>query len=335
IFKPEKENRVYNILDSLRRVKYKLSNQNRKIPGEVKKGQYLYFVESGIYRFDTFKNEHTEEAKKNTQYYYARETTDDPLPQSIYDQFITFGYDSHTFAGQTLQGIFGRNKSHYNKFDRKHRVKVKLYNLNYFVYASVGIKVKMHKRGWTGIWHTVKANEIRLGWDGLIVDIEIPYAPALPHSMQINANTTKLGTITFLSKNFSIAGVSINNDLVNKALNGALKSGFKSAVGTIWDYVRKSVAPSQYETEENEVRAFRAIYPNKARIVFDRYEESKKNVKKIVEVFDTNVGIKFTWDGSGLPNPSPNTYKYTLVGGSVYGAAKYNGTWKGVRVKKY
>ncbi|WP_142687462.1 hypothetical protein [Chitinophaga polysaccharea] len=75
-------------------------------------------------------------------------------------------------------------------------------------------------------------------------------------------------------------------------------------------------------------------------IALGRYEEQASNINAITKTFDWNVGFTIKWNPQGNAvnladfSGGPNTFEYEIKAGSVYGAAKYYGNWKGARVEK-
>lgn len=72
-----------------------------------------------------------------------------------------------TFSFWPFKGLFGDNNVCIDKYESRRRVKTKAYNYNYFVVYHLGAKVKHQYRGWTGFWRKEKADEIRLGIEGV------------------------------------------------------------------------------------------------------------------------------------------------------------------------
>ncbi|WP_333820243.1 hypothetical protein [Ohtaekwangia sp.] len=98
---PEKRDRVNEILATLLLNNFELTPINRTIPGEQKQSENMYFVEPGIYRLDSFndtqKVEITASDSEAQGLSNGRETTNDLLPQYIYDQFPTYNFDAKTW----------------------------------------------------------------------------------------------------------------------------------------------------------------------------------------------------------------------------------------------
>lgn len=62
-------------------------------------------------------------------------------------------------------GLFGMNRVCVDKYESKRRVKTKVYNYDYFLVYSIGVKVVHQYKGWTGIWRAEATQEVILGLD--------------------------------------------------------------------------------------------------------------------------------------------------------------------------
>ena len=58
--------------------------------------------------------------------------------------------------------MFGDNNVCIDQYESRRRVKTKSYNYNYLIVYHLGVKVHHQYKGWTGLWRTEAANEIRL-----------------------------------------------------------------------------------------------------------------------------------------------------------------------------
>lgn len=270
---------------------------------------------------------------------YTGDGSFEQLPQSVYDGFPTFDFNAQTWAGQLIQSLFGRTKPHHSYFDDEHRVKVNFYNVNFGIYAAVGMTVKMQTKGWTGFWRKLNTDQLRLGWDGVIIDFKIPNTPQ-PQLPQINFGNVTLGDFKFPIHSISLGATKITRDDINKALNGALETQFRSGLKTIWDYVFGTLAPGQRDAYKDHVKAFKVVYPDKVKIVFGRYEAVAKNTNSISRNFDWNVGLTLRWNPDGSASnigdivPTGAAYKYDVKSASIYGCARYYGVWKGARIDR-
>jgi len=83
----------------------------------------------------------------------------DPAYQGMREYSMEF---KKGFAG-ILQTFF-ENSTRYNNFTDKYRVSALMYDRNYGIIKTIGIKVKCQKKGWLW-WNKTEAQEIRAGWD--------------------------------------------------------------------------------------------------------------------------------------------------------------------------
>jgi len=334
ICNPDKIGKVRQLLNDLEAKNIVLSKDQRKLPGEVEEGEDIYFVDEGIYRFDSYKYTNTIDISPKEENVNGSIVSYRELPQGVYDKFPTYEFDSKTWAGQILQSIFGRTKPHHEYFDRKHRVKVNFYNVNYGFFSSVGVNVKMQTKGWTGIWRKLNTEELRLGWDGLEIVMQLKNMPA-PSVPRLDFGRVKLGSFEFPVKELSIAGHNVGYRL-NDLLNDRVNDSYRNVLKYIWGEVKK-IAPYQFEWQDQYVKAFRTVYPDKVKMILGRTEIIAWNTNQISKNFDWHAGftIRRKLDGSSsFGRPEGSAYKYTIQKGAVYGAAKYGGQWKGVRIDK-
>lgn len=82
-----------------------------------------------------------------------------PAYQNMLDYEINFSKG----AGSILQTIF-ENSTRYHNFNDNYRTSVLMYNRNYGILKTLGLKVKFQKKGWLW-WNKRETEEIRGGWD--------------------------------------------------------------------------------------------------------------------------------------------------------------------------
>jgi hypothetical protein len=70
--------------------------------------------------------------------------------------------------GSFFETIF-TNSTKYNYFDDDYRVSVLLYDRNYGLLKTLGLKVKLQKKGWLW-WNKTDAEEIRAGWERIVYE---------------------------------------------------------------------------------------------------------------------------------------------------------------------
>lgn len=73
-----------------------------------------------------------------------------------------------------ISGLLGTNVVVINKFDKKHRMKLRMFDMDYLIYKSCGMTVRMQKK-FLGIWWRKKAQRIYYGWSPLEIEYKFPY----------------------------------------------------------------------------------------------------------------------------------------------------------------
>ncbi|MDZ4148258.1 MAG: hypothetical protein U1C58_08245 [Flavobacteriaceae bacterium] len=66
---------------------------------------------------------------------------------------------SNPFIGN----LFGKTKVCIDNYESKRRVKVKYYNIDFFLAYAIGVKVKHQFKGWTGFWRKESTDEVAMG----------------------------------------------------------------------------------------------------------------------------------------------------------------------------
>jgi hypothetical protein len=349
---------------------------------EIKQDDYLYLVTDDIYRYDTYA-----EAEKNLADLEPvtlggsdpapPNPPDDPLypvstcavtqpsssvptelPSGAYCTFPTYGYGSKTIVGGWIGGMFGVNTDRTNNFDNSNRIKVKLYNFNYMVYSSIGLKVKFQKKGWTGIWDKKDCDKLVLGWDAIIFEVPQVYSRPIPYNISAFPNGPVgrvIGNELFKFINFEVsanvisqldqtllgANLYSSTDVENR-MKGAINDKLGDIAKSVWTYAENQLAPDQVSFRSSVTKGFRMIYPDKFVMALSRWERAKENDGEIDCLFDFNT-CRLTYNGSGqgdlnfgsnvlAPTYSNRSYSYTLKKASVYGAGLYRGQWKGIRI---
>ena len=137
-------------------------------------GDKLYKLSDGIYRYKTFPDSILEEEidlpddSWNTEDISTRASVSEPN----YNSFPKFNADRHTWLGGIRQGLFGNDKYYNVKFNKKRRVRGRLYAYHYVVYSESGVTGMMQKKNFIG-WTKTKADELRIGWKNIILVTKI------------------------------------------------------------------------------------------------------------------------------------------------------------------
>lgn len=76
------------------------------------------------------------------------------------------GGGNGSWFAKGISSIFGTNVTITNKYDSRHRMKLRMYEQDYLIYRAIGMTVRMQKRT-LGIWWRKKAQEFRYGWTAI------------------------------------------------------------------------------------------------------------------------------------------------------------------------
>ena len=286
------------------------------------------------------------------------------LNQQQYCSFPVYAYGPKTVLGRLLTPIFGVNTSRTNNFDSNHRIELKLYNFNYWVYSSIGLKTKFQKKGFLSLWGSMKPSRLVVGWDMVMFERPIPFSP--PNPIQVPSfPSSKLGTAV-AKETLKFINFEIPASMVSELASGLVPSVYKGmtfgvspsqveqelvslegkAIGSlsekIWNYANSQLAPSQVAFQKSITAGFRMIYADKETVALSRWEKSESNTEEINLVFDFNtcrvtyngtIGGDFKFADNVLkPTYDNKAMSYVVKKASVYGAAQYGGGWKGIRI---
>lgn len=240
--------------------------------------------------------------------------------------------------------LWGKNVLAINQFNGHRRLRLGLYDQNYYIYANIGTTMKMQKKR-CGIWWNCKADEIRVGWSA----IELKYTFPSPVIQYLNPNVNPKQAVetdypSWLKNNFPFRNENsvlfhvpfTSYNVTVKDVNSLLKSGIKSLLNngakSLRDYIN-----STPETQRGLYSANNsALY-----VITGAYEDGNKKSRTFTKKFYTKwfpgtyvVGISYN-GGCNLKNISIDGGKSTKLSSCVvYGAVKYNGRWLAARITK-
>lgn len=300
-------------------------------------------------------------------------------PSSSYDNIIypefhkpynvtTEKWKNKTWAGKIWSGIVGKDIQRTNYFDRKHRVALQVYDVNYGFWTNAGIKVKFQERKkFLGIpyWKNKEAQKIALGFNYL----HGVYHQKNPNTIDANARPL-IGTDW---KEFSGNIEKINAKFVHRIFSGV--NIFKDWSNKICVIVPKidlfgfnivnpkDVEKMLYELPEKELVAF--LNSNAKKYVLDPYKKtnfstppdpriayitygnsihdfSTKSYIMGVEEFSNMatkkltlnfaIGLSFKMNGGAFSLTPFLPTTFDLKSFDLFGAVYYNGEWRGVRM---
>lgn len=259
--------------------------------------------------------------------------------------------------------IRGKDVSRTNYFDSKKRVLVNVFDINYAFYASAGVKVKMQKRKkflFAKRWVSTDADKLVLGFNKVhgVLKLKNPrsFSSIMPTASTSWGNFT--GTINNITSKFVYGNykkldivkdwvddiymflpevkimnnIYPNKDLMNKLYNvpaDQVYSFLKQQTGKyIFEPIRKQIQPKDprvsYLVWGNTSYTF-----NEEKPYIMGVKEYGRSSSKTVR-FDRSFG--FSINNLSVSGFLPSEFDIHDI--DVFGAAYYNGKWKGVRFTK-
>lgn len=262
----------------------------------------------------------------------------DNVKKAIYEK----GGGSGSWLAKTASSFFGLNVSITNNFDKKHRMKLRMYEQDYIIYRAVGMTVRMQKRKF-GIWWRKKAEEIRYGW----TEIECEYKykhPAFTLQPKKGNGPQALSKYPIaMVKKFPFSDSKVilfhipytNYDITTGNLNKVFKSGMKSLLPKI----NKWFKDKQNSNMIDSPRGLFTIRDNDKSIlvVFPKMEKISYNTGRVItrwdyKMFSGNFSVGFSSTIGGkyrFDNINISTSKsVSIIRGKIYGAVKYDDEWR-------
>lgn len=314
-------------------------------------------VDGDIYLKDTFENScdvyndgvigtsyEDENESNNNVSPVTKGNIDDRWTEALdfdWNSFDKHYTDAHTWAGELIQGVIGRNVSFEKEFDSKHRLKAKLYYYDYAVYSEIGALSKMQKKNWIG-WSETDAQKIYQIWSNIVIWTPFQKTVKYPH-VQTGSSIPReyLGTNVEDIPGTGERGVVsyfAGRDLSEQELKAfASKSYINSVIdlkiNVDRDRLDSRTVAAKYVTEKG---IYTIIYP---------YGKMVENKGEIQSKFskDFHISLGFSLTPGSLPNDfmgwlqSASAEKLKapeLTQGEIMTAAKYNGAIKGMRLIK-
>ena len=253
-----------------------------------------------------------------------------------------------------LGNIFGKTWVTEDKYESRRRVKVKFYSQNLFLVYAVGSKVKHQYRGWTGLWRKENADKLGIGINSITWSFS--------HAYQVAYNPSNIPKTSFYMNGRYYVGL---NDYYNEVYMGNKsmpKLPFDKYVQALVEYV----IPKDYVSEEEIRKIFYDYVWKQAKKIWEKQNSNKleriavvvdtklttyiqyfdfsnvqDNQDVIERLFDFGVAspmFTYTFGGvnsNGVFNISSwsfNFMKPDAVGLNMYGIAKKNGKWRGVKL---
>lgn len=258
-------------------------------------------------------------------------------------------------------GIFGPDRRCWSYFDNNRRTKTVFWKHNYFVYKSVGVKVKHQKRHNWGWWYASETDEVALLIDKAYFKLKPETNPMMAHNVHMSK------TIFFNGNVYNSVGQLI---AANSNLNLSLPSLPLNAEFIVADFVNNttgiSLSPNQvknfvYQQTWSQLTSIiqnttgtiqqpKSVnyylydsFMNEIHFLHINTEERRLNRKKLVRTFDINASIQIKFNFYGIENTTgnhkistsidfPGLFKYKDADIDFIGVTRRNDTWRGSKL---
>ena len=238
---------------------------------------------------------------------------------------------------------FGENTIVEVNYDKRHRMKLRMYEQDYDIYNSVGMTVRMQKRK-LRIWWRTKAEEFRFGWTNIELSHKFRLNP-VPQVPAKNKYTGKeiLRTAEYIKTKFPFADtetVLFTIPIANykSITTGDVNKLFNSAMNLVTSHLKqefKNMSQGAYSTEG--LPGEFAVYT-----LLPQHEKVERNTGREVVRFDLKwfsgkfqigVGINSTTGAASTNNITMQPTKSNGIHrAEIYAAVKYDGKWKAARI---
>lgn len=256
----------------------------------------------------------------------------------------TKGGGNGSWLAKGVSGLFGLNVTITNNYNKRHRMKLRMYEQDYIIYRAVGMTVRMQKRT-LGIWWRKKAQEFRYGWSAIECEYKFPSPAFLDPPKMPNGLPQYNKYPTAMTKKFPFANTEVvlfhipiaNYDITTGDVNGVMAAGMKKMASSInsWfnDSQNKGLLsnPRGLFTTYDGDRKIRVIFPQGKEEV--DYHTGREVVRWDKQWFSGNfmIGFKSNMSGGGFhyKNMSFSPAKdVSIIRGRIYGAVKYDNQWR-------
>lgn len=246
--------------------------------------------------------------------------------------------------------LFGTTWVADDKYESKRRVKVKFYSQNLYLVYAVGCKVKHQYKGWTGLWRKENADKLGIGVNSISwtfshsMNMSSPNGvPKQAYWLGSNMYTSSNGITFTFQQNQNIPSLPFASNLDGIIQFVTNFSGLTEDQldNLFWESGWKQ-ANKFLEGQNKKLNrvAFIVDSYNQTYIRYYDFSQIQDNQDLIERVFDWGIATpQFTYTfgggtGNGLSATSYNFNfaqpKATAV--SMYGIAKKNSAWHGVKL---
>jgi hypothetical protein len=249
-----------------------------------------------------------------------------------------------------LGNLFGKTWVAYDKYEGRRRVKVKFYSQNLWLVYAVGCKVKHQYKGWTGLWRKENADKLGMGVNSISWTFSHPvtYAQGRPRQVYwidgkmyksadntdyVNVGPATIPKLPFYNNSTVDAVVQFVTDFTGIS-NETLDKLFWE---TAWKQSNKFL---EGQNKRLDRVAFIVDSYNSTYIRYYDFSQIENNQDVIERVFDWGVAtpqITYTFGGGTSNGFDVTSYKFNLLkpeatAVNMYGIAKKNGGWHGVKL---
>lgn len=262
----------------------------------------------------------------------------------------TYKWRNKTVVGKFLSWLLGKDVSREKEFDKTHRVKCELFQVNYVFYASTGFKVKMQKRKkiwFIKYWVSTGADDIVIGVERLSGKMKFNYNPGTVYNYGTFTNTWQgivnnmiyggLSKPTFIEdfvtdrvvtifpgiKEFNFLKWNIDPWSWNQNLTkDAIYSGLNSLTGKIANAVGGKLA--------KEDPRLALVMGKRGEIDMHFMGGARSFGRRSSKTIRISQSGGFNLKLGNTPiGYIPETFAITEA--QIWGAIKYNGKWRGIR----
>lgn len=249
-----------------------------------------------------------------------------------------------------LGNLFGKTWTTYDKYESNRRVKVKFYSQNLYLVYAIGCKVKHQYKGWTGLWKKENADKLGIGVNSIkwtfkhSMNMSAPAGvPKQAYWLGSNMYSTSDGISFTFSKNqnipslpfaskldgliqFSMEMTSLSEDQLDKLFwENAWKQANKFLAGQNKKLGRVAFVVDSYSGSYIRYYDFSQIENNQD--VIERIFDFGAATPQFTYTFGGGTG-----NGLALTSYNWNFSKPDAVEINMYGIAKKNGGWHGVKL---
>lgn len=242
-----------------------------------------------------------------------------------------------------ISGLFGTNVVVVNKFDSTHRMKLRMFDMDYLIYKSCGMTVRMQKKSW-GIWWRKKAQEFRYGWSAIEIEHDFNKAifdtpPLRPDGTQAVSKYPDTIFKKFPCPEEEIVLFNVpfvDYDITTGDINAAFQSMTNAAANKITNWLQSAIGtensskPIGIYTVFSDDCKMLTVYPQSEQV---SYNDGREVVRWESEWDFGFVNVFFNFGGeSGFSYDKIEMdfvgHKMDIKRGRVYAAVKYNNDWR-------